>query len=302
MDIIEARSLIKGRKPNYSGGGGEVYIAMSKTGIPVAIKTTHPGRRPSELFDLDKIMVRREILKREIDCALRFGDHPNIPSLLCYGIFPFGHRADIMVQQYAGTSAKNLRYPSTPRSISDIASRATSVARVLGYLEQNNVVHQDVKPSNILTTDQGITSLADFGIAMHWGEASTRLSQGFSTGTPSDTSNLKKSTPKSKDCLGIVKAADRFALGVTLTEFLFGANSSPDLRREVLESVSNSDRIFDVANSLMGDYNMPWDNVVDTLQEISGIDPVMYSPAVFGTVDDVPVNIPDITREDRIVP
>ena len=113
---------------------------------------------------------------------------------------------------------------------------------------------------------------------------------------------MKKSTPKSKDCLGIVKAADRFALGVTLTEFLFGANSSPDLRREVLESVSNSDRIFDVANSLMGDYNMPWDNVVDTLQEISGIDPVMYSPAVFGTVDDVPVNIPDITREDRIVP
>ena len=70
--------------------------------------------------------------------------------------------------------------PFTPDEILDFVGQ---VAEALDYAHQHGVVHRDIKPGNILVTDDGRAILTDFGLAMLRDRAS-QATLGDSFGTP----------------------------------------------------------------------------------------------------------------------
>lgn len=103
----------------------------------------------------------------------------------------------------------------------------------LGYLHENDIVHRDVKPSNILIDEEGHVKLTDFGLA------ETMLTMtGRVIGTP-DYMAPEVITGKSQN-----SSIDWWSVGCVLFEMLVGAppfiDSSPE---KIFSRISNHETI-----------------------------------------------------------
>lgn len=110
-------------------------------------------------------------------------------------------------------------------TLEDAIKIAEQVAQGLAHLHNHNVYHQDIKPSNLLWTDQGIR-IIDFNVAVS-GDDSQQMFGGTERYTPPDqdsTSNLSISQKIERDI---------YALGITLYECVTGQYpfQEPKLRK-----------------------------------------------------------------------
>src|SRR5205814_8033922 len=96
-----------------------------------------------------------------------------------------------------------------------IADLLDQIAAGLDYAHRRGVVHRDVKPGNVLLTDDGRAVLADFGLAWLLEGAHLTLTGGV-IGTPEYMS------PEQASGEPIDHRSDVYALGVVLYEMLVG--------------------------------------------------------------------------------
>jgi serine/threonine protein kinase len=89
------------------------------------------------------------------------------------------------------------------------------IAAGLDYAHRRGVIHRDIKPGNVLLTDDGRAVLADFGLAWLLEGAHLTLTGGV-IGTP------EYMAPEQASGDGIDHRADLYALGVVLYEMLVG--------------------------------------------------------------------------------
>ncbi len=187
------------------GGGAvaDVYRALDdRLQRPVAIK----------LFrgDAADQLQRHEAEMRTL-AAL---DHPSLVTVFDAGTDEETNRPFLVMQLVEGsTLADELRSGSMTE---DRAARyGAELADALGYVHERGLVHRDVKPANVLISEDGRVHLADFGIARIV-DSAHETKTGDVLGTPAYFA------PEQVAGETVGPLADIYALGIVLFECMTG--------------------------------------------------------------------------------
>ena len=189
-----------------AGGMGQIYKAhdpdIRRT---VAIKLI--STRLMSGVDRSEYMRR---FRREAEAAARCA-HPNIVAIYDYALHegqPF-----LAMEFVHGMSVRQI-IDEKPMAVPDAIHVMLQVLDALASAHEQGVIHQDVKPANILLTPQMHAKVTDFGISRFANADTTSTSS--SMGTPSYMAP--------EQCRGgtVDHRADLFAAGATLFEMVAG--------------------------------------------------------------------------------
>lgn len=134
------------------GGMAKVYNALdSRVERNVAIKVILPSKRTSNVF--------LQQFEREAK-ALANLTHTNIVKVLNYGVQD--GQPYLVMEYVSGGTLKEAMNQKIPWQTA--AAILAPIARALDYVHRQQIVHRDVKPSNILLQDDFRPMLSDFGI------------------------------------------------------------------------------------------------------------------------------------------
>ncbi|MCU0703201.1 MAG: serine/threonine protein kinase [Fimbriiglobus sp.] len=195
------------------GAMGTVYRAERQSnGRVVALKVlskavaTRPG------------FVQR--FHREVRAMGRL-THPNIVRYLAAG--EDGGRIYLAMELLeGGTVAARVRAAGR-LSVTQAMAVGVATGRALEYAHQNQFVHRDVKPDNLLLTSQGVVKLADLGLAKATDDTDVSLTgTGTGVGTPEYAPVEQIRDAKRADT-----RSDLFALGGVLYFALTGVPPFP---------------------------------------------------------------------------
>jgi len=203
-------------RPLGEGGMGTVYLAEQLEPIRrrVALKVVKFG------MDTAQVLARFNNERQ----ALAMMDHPNIAQIHDAGATKKGRPYFVMeyiegapITQYCDQKRMTTR---------ERLGLFLAVCRAVQHAHQKGVIHRDVKPSNVLVTEQDgapVPKVIDFGIAKatdKWAIENTLLTQfGQIVGTPEYASPEQADTMTGE----IDETSDVYSLGVILYELLIGA-------------------------------------------------------------------------------
>ncbi len=203
--------------PLGEGGMGEVYLARdTRLDRTVAIKCV----KDALVLDPD----RRARVEREAKIVAQLS-HPHVCTL--FDVVQDNGQTYLVMEALAGESlaTRLLRFGDKGLPIAQCLTIAAEAAEGLAFAHQHGVVHQDVKPANIMLTPGG-AKLLDFGVArLRRASGETGLTV---TATSDDdlarAGTLPYMAPEQLD--GRTDArSDIFALGAVLYEMLTGARA-----------------------------------------------------------------------------
>ena len=186
------------------GGMGQVYRALDQSlQRYVAVKVIRAGQSTEQ----DTLQLKR--LFQEATAQARV-NHPNIAHIYYVGRdveSPF-----LAMELIDGTTlAEESETQGLP--FGRIVNVATQIADALDHAIEFDIVHGDIKPSNILVTGKGDVKLADFGLAF-------RLSQQSGDEPTRGTPQYLAPEISSGGQPNLV--SDMYSLGVTLFQLTFG--------------------------------------------------------------------------------
>ena len=188
-----------------AGGMASVYLARDTLlERRVALKVLddrHAG---------DPAYVER--FRAEARAAARL-QHPNVVGVIDRG--EDGGREFIVYEYVEGESLKELVDRLGAFAPEQAVSVGLHVARALAHAHEQGLVHRDVKPQNVLLSEDGRARVTDFGIARAQ-EAPDRTESGTILGTGSYVA------PEQAQGERVGPAADVYSLGVVLYELLAG--------------------------------------------------------------------------------
>lgn len=141
--------------------------------------------------------------------------HPHIVQL--YEVGTWGDLPYLCLEYVPGGSLRRRLEagPLPPREAADLVEK---VARAVHYAHEQGVLHRDLKPGNILVTQDGSPKVADFGLAWRVDHDETLTHTGLILGTP----NYMAPEQVQGDRARFGPAVDVYALGVILYETLTG--------------------------------------------------------------------------------
>ncbi len=194
------------------GGMGVVYLAVradDEYHRRVAIKLAWPGQESRE-------MLRRFRQERQILANL---DHPNIARLLDGGTTD--ERLPYVVMEYIDGAPITDYCDLHKLNVTQRLELYLTVCAAAAYAHRNLVIHRDIKPTNILVTEDGTLKLLDFGIAKLLIPAD-QVDPTALTGTGLRLMTPAYASPEQMRGEAITTVSDVYSLGVVLYELLTG--------------------------------------------------------------------------------
>jgi predicted Ser/Thr protein kinase len=212
-----------------AGGMGTVYRAIQiSLDRPVAFKVLLPQMAQDEEF------INRFTREAKILAHL---DHENIVRI--YDFETEGDMYYIAMEFIDGPNLGNLLKQHGPLKPQLWLKVARSVASALSAAHTRGIIHRDIKPDNIMFTNDGRVKVADFGIARveesaQWGEMAKRTQTYVRLGSPAYMSPEQIKGEK------ITSGSDIFSWGITLYEAATGqspyrAKTFRELEDEILK-------------------------------------------------------------------
>ena len=219
------------------GGDSTVYHAIDTSKEPpldVALKII---KVKDEIHELSTQFERETSRLANLN-------HPNIVKLLEHGSFEgvFFLTTEFIKGRSLGSIIKES--PLIEESAVDLA---LEVAKALKYINQFGIVHRDIKPDNILISNEGEVKLVDFGLSREEHQQTVSI-KGEMSGTP------QYLAPEYIDGKPLNIQTDIYSLGITLFYMVSGIlpfhartpmallskqlNEPPPMLTEVTEYVS----------------------------------------------------------------
>ncbi|MEU2348783.1 serine/threonine-protein kinase [Modestobacter sp. NPDC049651] len=185
------------------GGMGVVWLAHDRVlHREVALKEIS---YPLHVTDAERAVLRERTL-REARAAAQL-EHPHVAAI--HDIVEEDGRPWLVMEHVRSRSLQRILEEDGPVAPAQAARIGLDVLSALEVAHAAGIVHRDVKPANVLITDDGDACLTDFGIATTT-EDSTLTAQGAVLGSPSymapERAHGEPATP----------AVDLWSLGATL--------------------------------------------------------------------------------------
>jgi tetratricopeptide (TPR) repeat protein len=192
-----------------SGGIGSVYLAERILGgAPQrsALKVLSPHAAGSSF-------VERFHREQHILSTL---DHPNITRMLDAGLSESGQ--PYLVMEYVEGEHFDVYCNARKMSVRDRLQLFLQVCNAVAYAHRTLIVHLDLKPSNILVSEQGSVKLLDFG--------TSKLVQTDSQLTTTVLATPAYASPEQLRNEPVTTACDVYSLGAVLFELLAGRRTT----------------------------------------------------------------------------
>lgn len=189
------------------GDGGMAVVYKGKDKLLnrfIAVKILRPE------FTKDATFV--ENFKRESQAAAGLS-HPNIVGV--YDVGREGNINYIVMELIEGDTLNKIIEREAPMDYRKVIDISKQVASALRIAHKNKIIHRDVKPHNIMITNDGVVKLADFGIARAVNDAT------LSTGSKI-VGSVHYFSPEQARGNYVDERSDIYSLGIVMYEMLTG--------------------------------------------------------------------------------
>ncbi|OZM58549.1 hypothetical protein CIB95_02990 [Lottiidibacillus patelloidae] len=189
------------------GDGGMATVYKAKDVIldrDVAVKVLRPEHGNDPEF------IRR--FHREAQAATSLA-HPNVVSVYDAGEDKELHY--IVMELVEGQTLKKYINENKPLSLTKVINIMTQLTDGIAHAHDNNIIHRDIKPQNILIDNEGTIKVTDFGIAL----ASSSYTI---THTMSVLGSVHYLSPEQARGGLVNEKSDIYSLGIVLYELVTG--------------------------------------------------------------------------------
>jgi tetratricopeptide (TPR) repeat protein len=214
------------------GGMGVIYKAEHCTLEQIVAIKALP-----ETFSANPDLRERFIREAKIQAKL---SHPNVVNI--HNFFEFEGNYYIVMEYVEGETLEALIKTKGLLPPDSCIRMFKQILAGIGYAHSKEIIHRDVKPSNIMINKDGIVKITDFGIAKITGDM-MKTQPGVKVGT------IWYMSPEIVKGHSAGVSSDIYSLGVTLFEMItgnvpFSGNTEYTIMKNIVECPPPSPREF----------------------------------------------------------
>jgi len=232
LDLYEVKSLLG------QGAMGSVHLVRHRGWqIDLAVKSPRP-----------EILAQAggaESFEKEAETWVNLGLHPHTVS--CYYVRRIDEQPRVFAEYVEGGSlaewiADGRLYGGGPeKALARILDVAVQFAWGLHYAHEQGLVHQDVKPANVMMTPEGVAKVTDFGLAR--GRPPSSAADGNGTAVVRGAGMTPAyASPEQAEGRPLTRRTDIWSWGVSVLEMFAGERTwaHGSVAREALDAYLQS--------------------------------------------------------------